>query len=93
MTEQNQGLHMERRERPKFGYGLFVEKDVMISMRDGVDLATDIYRPAVNDSLAPGKARMKANSMGNGRNIRPRSHLDRLVRTPLPRCCRSFAEI
>ena len=29
-------------------YEVSVEKDIMVSMRDGVRLATDVYRPAVN---------------------------------------------
>ena len=32
-----------------------VSKNVMVTMRDGVRLATDIYRPAVNGLPAPGK--------------------------------------
>lgn len=36
------------------GDGIIIEKNVMIRMRDGVHLATDLYRPAGNDS-ATGK--------------------------------------
>jgi len=36
-------------------YEIVVSKNVMVSMRDGVRLATDIYRPALNGSPAPGK--------------------------------------
>lgn len=36
-------------------YETVVSKDVMVSMRDGVRLATDIYRPARNGVAVPGK--------------------------------------
>jgi hypothetical protein len=35
-------------------YGIVAEKDVMVTMRDGVRLATDIYRPATNGVAAAG---------------------------------------
>ncbi|MGD0329179.1 MAG: CocE/NonD family hydrolase [Nitrososphaeria archaeon] len=46
---------MEGQSSSKFEYGVFVEKDVMILMRDRIKLATDIYRPAINGSLADGR--------------------------------------
>ena len=36
-------------------YGIVVSKNVMISMRDGVKLACDIYRPAIDGKPADGK--------------------------------------
>ena len=36
-------------------YGVVVSKNIMVPMRDGVRLATDVYRPAVNGVPAPGK--------------------------------------
>jgi hypothetical protein len=36
-------------------YGLIVVKDVMVPMRDGVKLATDLYLPASNGAIAQGK--------------------------------------
>ncbi|MFB3921741.1 MAG: CocE/NonD family hydrolase [Terriglobia bacterium] len=36
-------------------YGIVVAKNVMVTMRDGVRLATDVYRPAINGIPAPGK--------------------------------------
>lgn len=36
-------------------YGIVVARDVMVPMRDGVRLATDIYRPARNGEPVPGK--------------------------------------
>ena len=37
-------------------YGVVVSKDVMVPMRDGVRLATDVYRPAGPDG-APAEGR------------------------------------
>jgi hypothetical protein len=36
-------------------YGIVLAKDVMIPVRDGIRLATDIYRPAVDGVLAEGR--------------------------------------
>lgn len=36
-------------------YGIVIAKDVMVAMRDGVHLATDIYRPARNGELVQGQ--------------------------------------
>src|SRR6476659_8697986 len=36
-------------------YGINISKDVMISMRDGVHLAADIYRPARDGEIVPGQ--------------------------------------
>src|SRR5438128_7962957 len=36
-------------------YGIIASQNIMVPMRDGVRLATDIYRPAVNGVPAPGK--------------------------------------
>ena len=36
-------------------YGIVVSKDVMVQMRDGIRLATDLYRPARDGELVPGR--------------------------------------
>jgi uncharacterized protein len=36
-------------------FGVVVAQNVMISMRDGIHLAADIYRPAHDGKLAPGR--------------------------------------
>ena len=36
-------------------YGIVVSKDVMVTMRDGIRLATDLHRPARDGELAPGR--------------------------------------
>src|SRR5437660_12573206 len=36
-------------------YDVIVERDVMIAARDGIRLATDIYRPARDGRAAPGR--------------------------------------
>src|SRR5689334_17599128 len=35
-------------------YGLVIAKDVLVPMRDGVRLAADIYRPAIDGEPVPG---------------------------------------
>lgn len=48
---------MAQRERQgsAHGFGAAIERDVMVKMRDGVRLATDIYRPALGGAPAPGR--------------------------------------
>ena len=41
--------------QPQAEYEIVVAKNVMVPMRDGVRLATDIFRPARNGAPAPGK--------------------------------------
>ncbi len=36
-------------------FGIVVSKDVMLSMRDGIHLATDLYRPGRDGELVPGR--------------------------------------
>ena len=36
-------------------YGIVVSKDVMVEMRDGIRLATDLHRPGRDGELAPGR--------------------------------------
>lgn len=36
-------------------YGIVVSKDVMVEMRDGIHLATDLHRPGRGGELAPGR--------------------------------------
>ncbi|HEY7538029.1 MAG TPA: CocE/NonD family hydrolase, partial [Gaiellaceae bacterium] len=42
-------------EAPREPYGIVVSKDVMVTMRDGIRLATDLYRPARDGELVPGR--------------------------------------
>jgi hypothetical protein len=37
------------------GFGLVIAKDLMVRMRDGIRLATDVYRPARAGELVPGR--------------------------------------
>ena len=37
------------------GYGIVLAKDVMVRTRDGIRLATDVYRPALEGELAEGR--------------------------------------
>ena len=47
MAGRYQGSHQE--------YGVILDSDVMVSMRDGIRLATDIYFPATDGRMAEGK--------------------------------------
>jgi putative CocE/NonD family hydrolase len=42
-------------EAPPTPFGIVVSKDVMVRMRDGIRLATDLYRPASEGELVPGR--------------------------------------
>ena len=47
-------MDYQARSRSEPTYEVFVEKDIMVPMRDGVRLATDVYRPAVNGTPSDG---------------------------------------
>jgi len=48
------GLRAAQRPAPEKVYDVVqVEKDLMIPMRDGVKIATDIYRPFIKDEAEP----------------------------------------
>jgi uncharacterized protein len=47
--------HIVRPTRREGEYGVIVIRDVMVAMRDGTRLATDLYLPAINDQPAPGR--------------------------------------
>jgi putative CocE/NonD family hydrolase len=58
------------------GYQLNISWDVMVPMRDGVRLATDIYRPAVNGEPVPGTfpailGRTSYNKRDDGQWVKP----------------------
>ena len=40
---------------PEPGYGIVVAKDVMVPMRDGTRLSTDVYRPAREGEWVAGR--------------------------------------
>jgi putative CocE/NonD family hydrolase len=42
-------------DQSKPEYGIVIAKDVMVAMRDGVRLATDLYYPATGGAAAPGR--------------------------------------
>ena len=50
------GLRAAQRPAPEKVYDVVqVEKDLMIPMRDGIKIATDIYRPFIKDEAEPAK--------------------------------------
>src|SRR5690242_8379342 len=44
-----------KREGSAHSFDVHIERDVMVAMRDGVCLATDIYRPAHAGAPVPGR--------------------------------------
>src|ERR1700731_5115589 len=52
-------------------YGVGVLKDVMVPMRDGVKLATDVYYPAKDGSPVPGKFPVLVSRTPYGKNPIP----------------------
>jgi len=52
-------------------YGVGVVKDVMVPMRDGVKLATDIYYPAKDGAPVPGKFPVLVSRTPYGKNPTP----------------------
>ena len=49
------GIYSQQAAPGPPSYGIVVSKNVMVTMRDGVQLATDIYLPAINGAPAPGR--------------------------------------
>jgi predicted acyl esterase len=60
---------------PKFDF--LVEKDVMVPMRDGIQLAADIYRPAINGRLVEGRFPVILERTPYGKAIDSRSERSR----------------
>jgi hypothetical protein len=56
---------------PKFDF--LLEKDVIVPMRDGIQLAADIYRPAVNGRLVEGRFPVILERTPYGKSIDSRS--------------------
>jgi putative CocE/NonD family hydrolase len=65
--------------------GAALERDVMISMRDGVRLATDIYRPAADGRLLPGPFPVILERTTYGKNEPSRSERTPGSELPMPR--------
>jgi putative CocE/NonD family hydrolase len=60
---------------PKFDF--IIEKDVMVPLRDGIQLAADIYRPAVNGRLVEGRFPVILERTPYGKAIDSRSERSR----------------
>ena len=70
------------------GPGVFeavVERDVMVSMRDGVRLATDIYRPARDGRPVEGRFPVILERTPYGKTQNSRSEVDAGMTSPRPR--------
>jgi putative CocE/NonD family hydrolase len=63
-------------------YEMIVTSDVMVRMRDGVSLATDVYRPARNGKSVPGRFPVILERTPYGKTIVSRS--ERTATNPIP---------
>ncbi|MBM3340650.1 MAG: CocE/NonD family hydrolase [Betaproteobacteria bacterium] len=70
---------------PTETYDVTVERNVMIAARDGVKLATDIYRPARNGQALEGKFPVILERTPYGKHNASRSEVDRGESKPRPR--------
>jgi len=62
-----------------------VERDIMVPMRDGVRLATDVYRPAVAGAAAAGRLPVILERTPYGKTLASRSEIDHGESVPRPR--------
>src|SRR5260370_11292151 len=62
-----------------------VERDIMVPMRDGVRLATDVYRPAVTGAAAAGRLPVILERTPYGKTPASPSHIAHWGSAPLPR--------
>lgn len=66
-------------------YEVVAEKSVMVTMRDGVNMATDIYRPARDGRAVDGKFPVILERTPYGKHNASRSEVDRGETKPRPR--------
>ena len=66
-------------------YDMVIDSDVMIVMRDGVKLATDVYRPARDGKPVPGRFPVILERTPYGKTVVSRSELSVANPKPLPR--------
>jgi len=71
-------------------YNVVIERDVMIAARDGIRLATDIYRPALDGRAAPGRFPVILERTPYDKSAISRS--ERTARDPAPRGRAEIAE-
>ena len=67
------------------GYDVLVERDIMIPMRDGVRLATDVYRPARGGKAVEGRFPAILERTPYGKNLVSRSEVDAGMAAPRKR--------
>ena len=66
-------------------FEVIVDSDVMVTLRDGVKLATDIYRPARNGKVVDGKFPVILERTPYGKSRASRSEVDCGETKPRPR--------
>jgi len=67
------------------GYDVAVERDVMVTVRDGIRLATDIHRPALRGQPAEGRFPVLLERTPYGKAQVSRSEIDAGAAAPVPR--------
>jgi len=72
-------------DTPQAEYEVIVERDVMVALRDGVKLATDIYRPARNGKVLAEKFPVLLERTPYGKTQNSRSEVDVGMTAPRPR--------
>ena len=97
MLLPSRGPRLRAETEPR--YEIIVSKNVMVAMRDGVNLATDIYRPGETASQWRGSFRFSwkrtpYNKDGGGSHFRRYPLLRRITLSPadMSSCCRTFAD-
>lgn len=91
MTDRGAAVTMElegtaRLPEPEIvGDGVVVHKNVMVAMRDGVRLATDIYRPATGGAPLAGPLSVILERTPYGKSERSRSEIEVGMETPMNR--------
>lgn len=70
---------------PESGHDIVTLKDVMVTMRDGVRLATDVYLPAQNGQALPGPFPVVMERTPYGKAERSRSEIGRGEAKPMAR--------
>jgi putative CocE/NonD family hydrolase len=70
------------RADPAASYDVLTENDVMVPMRDGIRLATDLYRPARNGKAAAGRFPVLLERTPYGKKLVSRTEIDRGAKAP-----------
>jgi predicted acyl esterase len=70
---------------PEPGADVAIERDLMVPMRDGVHLATDVYRPAISGVAAEDRFPVILERTPYGKTLASRSEIEHGDCAPRPR--------